>query len=980
MKGAMAAAGSPWNVRLVGRSHELAELETERRAASTRFRVVLLLGDAGIGKSRLAAEFLARNHERALTLTARAHALGETSSFGVWAEALESHLRGHDAAYISEICEGFLDDVAVLIHSAALARGGAPERDPPKVRLLGGLAGVLSTLATRGPLVVVLDDMHLADASSWEALGNLARTLSAAPILVVCVSRAAELGAHDMGSEVVLGLEQEARMRRITLAPLEAEAVTELASVVVGAQPPTALSRWLLDRSLGNPLFALSLLQGLLDEGAELSSPGLSTLPQYLAERIAQLLKPLDEPEFHALELLAVAGKRVDLSDLLHLNDRPAETLCAALETLVRARLVLEQERRNHITYEVAHPLIRDAIYERIGRARRRALHRIIARAHLGQGNLGAAAPHFARSASPGDGEAVDALRDAVRQAEGRGAYREALAILDALVELLPPGDARWRDVMQDLAWQAEWVVDHRADADAVMGIRPLRRMDAVLEGLDSPAARAAVKFRLASFLAWGTGELDEAERVCEAALELFVEAGDRASALLSTNEMAWIRGLQGDIVGLHDRARRVADEAEAADEPFALLQALSALGVAAGWLGHHEQARTLWERSTELAAAAGKPYRLLFARISLAVTHAFAGDIEEATRLITDAKTLPAWGESPVPEWESMVLWVVGDFRGALVSARAAAVASGTPSKRSAFGLSHGVLSAVEADCPEEAERFLRKALAAYGGWDWAYYFQYALYAQAMLDWRNGFVPRALATLRGVSRRLLAMKAMQAAVFVLVDQAAVAAEAGNVAAAEEAARGLVPLTNGASPTTGAPLTYGVGFDPCHAMAEIGLSWASVASGRPEAAEAHARQALDLLSGQRLRFWTSRAHEALAHALRSREPAAALSAFEAAGRGFEPCGAIWRLHRTHDAMRQVGSAGRRLAARAEGTALTRREREVAQRAAQGRTAREIAEQLSITERTVEGHLSNVYAKLGVASKLELVRIAPTLEL
>jgi DNA-binding CsgD family transcriptional regulator len=772
-----------------------------------------------------------------------------------------------------------------------------------------------------------------------------------------------------MGSEVVLGLEQEGRLRRVTLTPLSAEAITELASVVMGEEPPTALIRWLVDRSLGNPLFALSLLQGLLDEGVDLSCPDLRPrpLPQYLADRIAQRLKHLDQAELHILELLAVAGERVDLSDLLRLNDLPVETLSAVLEMLMAARWVLEQESGKHITYEIAHPLFGDAIYERIGKGRRRELHRIIARAHRDQGNLGAAAPHYARSASPGDDEAIDVLRDAVRQAEGRGAYREALVILDALVEMLPPGDARWRELVETMAWQTEWVVDHRADADAVRGIRPLRRMDAVLEGLDAPAARAAVKFRLANFLAWGTGELKEAESVCGAALKLFVEADDRTSALLSANEVAWIRGLQGDVVGLVDGASQVLDAADAAGERFALLQALSALGIAAGWLGHQARARALWERSIEVAAAEGKSYRLLFAHVSLAITHAYMGNIEEATTLIAEAKSLPTWGESPLPEWESIVRWAVGDFPGALTSAQDAA-APGTPSKRSAFGLSHAVLSAVEADRPEEAEQFLRKALTAYDRRDWAYYFQYALYAQAMLDWRNGLVPRALATLRDVSRRLLAMQAMQAVAFVLVDQAALAAEAQDAAAGEEAAAGL------------ALLTYDVDLAPGQAMVEVGLSWASVASGEPDLAAAHARHALDLLSEQRFPFWTSRAHEALAHALRVRDPAAALAAFEAASRGFEPCGARWRQRRTHDAMRRVGSAGRRLAARAGGSALTRREREVARLAAQGHAARDIAEHLSITERTVEGHLSNVYAKLGVSSKLELVRTAQQLEL
>jgi DNA-binding CsgD family transcriptional regulator len=492
--------------------------------------------------------------------------------------------------------------------------------------------------------------------------------------------------------------------------------------------------------------------------------------------------------------------------------------------------------------------------------------------------------------------------------------------------------------------------------------------MDAVLKDVDAPATRAAVKFRLANFLAWGTGELEEAKSVCGAAYELFVEVGDRASALLSANEMAWIRGLQGDIVGCEDAARQVVEAAEEAGERFALLQALSTLAVATGWLGHHQRARALWERSTELAAAEGKPYRLLFAHVSLAVTHAYLGNTEEAVRLIVEARALPAWGESPLVGWECVVRWAVGDFSGALASAHQTTVFPGPPSKRIAFRLSHGVLSAVEADCPDEAEWFLRRSLAAYGGRDWAYYSQYVVYAQAMVDWRNGLVPRALASLRRVSQRLLAMQAMQAVVVVLVEQAALAAETADAVAGEEAAAGLAVLTYDDD-----------GGDPRHAMAQVGLSWASLVSGEPEAATAHARQALDLLSHQRLPFWTSRAHEALAHALRDRDPAAALSAFDAAGRGFASCGATWRLRRTNDAMRQVGNSGRRQAARVRGSTLTRREREVARLAAQGHTAREIAEHLSITERTVEGHLSNVYAKLDVASKLELVRTAQELK-
>src|SRR5262249_16304469 len=163
----------------------------------------------------------------------------------------------------------------------------------------------------------------------------------------------------------------------------------------------------------------------------------------------------------------AAIGQRVDLRDIIGLTGLPPDRVALILERLVRSRLVSEQERGHELTYELAHPLIQEAIYERIGGARRRGLHPNIRRTLLWTDRLGEAAAHFARSAELGDDEAIAALRDAVRQAEDRGAYREALTILNALVELIPAGDKRWLDVLKALHWQAEWVVDHRADAHA---------------------------------------------------------------------------------------------------------------------------------------------------------------------------------------------------------------------------------------------------------------------------------------------------------------------------------------------------------------------------------------------------------------------------------------------------------------------------------------------------------------------------------
>jgi putative transposase of IS4/5 family DUF4096/AAA ATPase-like protein len=152
-------------VTLVGRDAELALLAAELdRARTGEPRCVALLGEPGIGKTRLARELAGRGGW--WSSWPRAHLSGATTPFGLWSEAFERHLRGLERPRVSELCSGFLDDL-------------------------------------------LLDDVHLADASSWEALSYLARSLTDARVLVVATARPAELAAQPVGTEVLLGLEQE---------------------------------------------------------------------------------------------------------------------------------------------------------------------------------------------------------------------------------------------------------------------------------------------------------------------------------------------------------------------------------------------------------------------------------------------------------------------------------------------------------------------------------------------------------------------------------------------------------------------------------------------------------------------------------------------------------------------------------------------------------------------------------------------------
>jgi DNA-binding CsgD family transcriptional regulator len=593
-------------------------------------------------------------------------------------------------------------------------------------------------------------------------------------------------------------------------------------------------------------------------------------------------------------------------------------------------------------------------------------MHRRIGRVLLASGRLAEAAPHFAQSAAIGDDEAIGALRDAMEQAESREAYREALTILGVLVELIPAGDQRWLDVLRVLSSRAEWVVDHRADTHALLGIKAMKAIDVLLADSPNPALRATAKFRLAHFLGWGSGDLDEAERACAASRSLFERAGDAASVRLADNELAWIHGLQGDYAAMEAGGKGVADAAETARDTIAAIQGLHTLGHAAWIRGRFAEGEAALLGSNAIALDEHKVYRLTVGLISLATCLALQGRVEEARSLVDEAKAAnPGWRDSILPEWESIVHWFAGDFRTALIRGQEAAAGRlGELSKRRVIGVVFAALAAVEAEQPSEARSHLARARRAIGGREWQFFTHACAHAEGILAWQEGNTADALARIREAPAGILRTGAQPFATVVLLDLAELAAELGDMAVAMDAAHEL------------ARIAESVDRDLYRAMAAMGSAWSGLAADRSDDAAAAARRAVGLFSDSGCRAFRARALELLGRSLIGNDPAAAVDALEEAAKAFDACGAVWRRDRVADRLRTLGARGRRAAATAGGPlALSPRERQIARLALKGQTAREIAKQLFISERTVETHLASAYGKLGVRSKLDLVRRA-----
>lgn len=953
---------------LVGRAPELRILEEElKRAAAGPPRCVLIIADAGVGKTRLAGHFVARHARDATELVARGNPLGATTPFGLWIEALERNLRDRSPDDIRRLCRGVVSDVAPILRSVAAVAGETPAHEPPRARILEAIATVIDGLATERPVIVHLDDFHDADVSSAEALAYAMRTVTSDGVLVVLAARPGDLDSRPELTDLVSALEQDGVLRRIVLAPFGRTELGALASSITHVTSvPEGLLSWLEDRSQGNALFAVGLLQALVDDGGDIAAPALRHIPATLAARVEARIQRLDEPVRATLETLAVLGTPVEFSDLLLIAARPPERLAPILEELVRQRLVVEEERGPRLAHSIAHPLIRDVIYQRIGAARRHAMHRLVARALLSGGRLAEAAPHFARSAVLGDDEAITAIREAIGQSERRELHREALLLLDALADLIPPGDARWVEVLDAMPWDAEWVIDHRADTYAAVGLRALMEIRHVLAARGDEARLGTVELRLASFTGWGQRDPVEGLAHAERAVEHFERAGQPGAARMAAHEVGYQHHLAGEYELHAAVARDVLRSAEAAGDRVMAMEALGSLAIALLGLGDNEAAHDALVRSAEIAETDGKRYRLTWNRTFIAMSLAFMGRVTDARQVMARAMAEDqGYRETMIVEVDSLVAWLAGDLPGAVARALDSATQNSTGlSGRRAWVMAVGAVAERDRGRPAEAHRHLARAASVYGTRTFGWCSGYRYWAEGVLALGAGDFTGAEASLLdavadwGGAHRVAVHTSVGLALADLVDAAL---SAGKRTTAELAASQLHSMA------------AAVGGDLLHGLDSLSAARMHLSAGAQAAAGSAAAEAALRFSRGGMQLLEARAHDVRGTAEASSDRAAAADALGRAVRLYTACGADARRADALARLARLDERGRRAAATLNGEPLSPREQEVARLASDGLTARQIGERLFIGHRTVETHLASVYAKLGVSSRVELAR-------
>ncbi len=399
---------------LLGRTAEVSTLIKLYHAAQRgHTQVVLVEGEVGIGKTRLASEFLAwAETEGAEVLQGQAFESGGQLPYGPVIEALRPRIERENAPddLLSDV---WLAELARLLPDLGERYPDLPapsgEKAVARTHLFEAVARLLQALAARAPLVLFLDDVQWADAASLDVVHYLARRFaeSQTPALLLLALRVGEREMRPALAEWRTSLERAVPLARLPLGPLASEDVLRLLQALGGkGEQQTAnlehFGQWLFAETEGQPFYLMETLKFLMEQGVLTSHPNeeggwmidftaamqhetlvRGFLPPSVREVIVARLDRLTP---HASALLgagAVLGQGISFAHLRRVADLTEQDGLIALDEALRSHLLQESEReageRGHVTegrYVFAHAMIRAVVYAEAGEARRSIFHR----------------------------------------------------------------------------------------------------------------------------------------------------------------------------------------------------------------------------------------------------------------------------------------------------------------------------------------------------------------------------------------------------------------------------------------------------------------------------------------------------------------------------------------------------------------------------------------------------------------------------
>ncbi len=551
--------------RVIGREKELATLGGFlAEAAAGTGRLVLVAGDAGLGKSALLRAFAERARDGGTRfLVGECSEIEARRPFGPFVQILRAAFRELSA---KEVERSLRENAVELLRLLPELAGGPPGADAleasERYRIHESFASLFRDLARGGPLVLAVEDVHWADEATLELFPYLARRLRDEPILLVATYRGDELHRLHPLNHALAELDRGRLAERVRLRKLSLGETADVIRAALGLKraPTREFCEAIHAHCEGNAFFIEEVLKALVERGDLVYRDGAwerekevaeLAIPESVRDAVQQRMRLLTAEARRALQVAAVIGQRFDFALLQRVSKLDEAPLLDALRVAIDAQLV--EEVPDHGTEELygfRHALTRESVLAELLQRERRLLHRAVGEAIEADAASRAEelAYHFDEAR---DQQRAQRYHDlAAREAMRAFAFARAVRHLERAVELAPDDDPALPELQVRLA-QAAFVT-----GDLSRTVRSLEEAAAAYRAAGN-VLRLGDTLRSLGFARWQLGETEAAHELATEALALLEPLGETAELAGAYEQTAVVAGLANRYDECRDYAER---------------------------------------------------------------------------------------------------------------------------------------------------------------------------------------------------------------------------------------------------------------------------------------------------------------------------------------------------------------------------------------------------------------------------------------